>query len=102
MYVIESERLKKRPEVRVGDRIYAVDDRLSTFERINARIKEGCEGEEFATIIGEALGEENFREIKEMDLPYGVMYELVIIVLAAIQDLTVEEARRRFRGGGRQ
>jgi len=96
MYVVDSEKLVKRPEVRIGDRVYEIDNRLSAYERINERVKAG-DGGEFEIIIGETLGGESYEEIVRMDLPYGVMSELVVIILAAIQDLTVEEARSRFR-----
>lgn len=98
MFVIESERLRKRPEVRIGDKIFGIDDRLSTFERINGRLGQSEGGGDFEVIIGEALGAAAFAEILEMDLSYGVMFELVVIILAAIQDLPLEEARARFRG----
>ena len=98
MYVVDGEKLVKRPEVRIGDKVYQIDNRLSAYERINQRVKEG-DGGEFEIIIGEALGGESYAEIVEMDLPFGVMQDVVIIILAAIQDLTVEEARSRFRAG---
>ena len=98
MYSVDSEKLTKRPEIRIGDRVYEIDNRLSAYERINERIKAG-DGGEFEIIIGEALGGENFAEIVRMDLPYGVMSDIVVIVLAAMQDLTVEEARGRFLKG---
>jgi len=97
MYVLDGDKIGKRPEVRIGDRVFEIDNRLSCYQRINARIKAG-DGSDFEVIIGEALGGEGFAEIVAMDLPYGVMGEIVIIVLAAIQDLSVEEARARFRG----
>ena len=98
MYVVDGEKLAKRPEVRIGDRVFEIDNRLSAYMRINERVKEGECGE-FEIIIGEALGMENYAEIVAMDLPYGVMSDIVVIILAAIQDLTVEEARCRFRKG---
>jgi hypothetical protein len=98
MYAVDNEKLNKRPEIRIGDKIYEIDNRLSCYQRIDERIK-GADGSEFEIIIGEALGGENFGEIVGMDLPYGVMSDIVIIILAAIQDLTVEEARSRFRAG---
>ena len=96
VYTIDNEKLIKRPEIRVGDRVYEIDNRLSAFERINERIK-AADGSEIEIILGEALGGEYFEEIRGMDLPYGVMQDIVVIILAAIQDLTVEEARARFR-----
>jgi len=102
MYAIDGDKLTARPEVRLGDKIYQIDNRLSTFERINRRLKEqdGKSESDFAIILCEALGEAAFTAICEMDLSYAVMQELVMIVLAAIQDLTVEEARCRFRKTG--
>ena len=96
MYTINSEKMTKRPEIRIGDKVYEIDNRLSAYERINERIKAG-DGSEFEIIIGEALGGGNYAEIVDADFPYGVMQDVVIIILAAIQDLTVEEARSRFR-----
>ena len=100
MYAIDSEKLVKRPEIRIGDRVFEIDNRLSAYERINERLKAG-DGGEFEIIIGEALGGESYADIVRLDLPYGVMQDVVIIILAAIQDLTVEEARCRFRADKR-
>ena len=96
MYTVDNEKLVKRPEIRIGDRVYEIDNRLSAYERINERVKAG-DGGEFEIIIGEALGGESYGEIVRMDLPYSVMQDVVIIILAAIQDLSQEEAARRFR-----
>ena len=97
MYVVDGEKIGKRPEMRIGDVIFSIDNRLSTFTRINERIKERDGGGDFEIIIGEALGAAAYGRILEMDLAYGVMYDIVVIILAAIQDIGVEEARARFR-----
>ncbi|MDR2167542.1 MAG: hypothetical protein LBE35_06815 [Clostridiales bacterium] len=99
MYQIDNDKLNYQPELRLADRIFKIDNRLSVFRRISARLGEGG-GDEFEIIVGEALGGAALEEILGMDLPYGIMQDLIIIVLAAIQDLPVEEARRRFRGAG--
>jgi hypothetical protein len=104
MYQIDGDKLNKRPELRIDDRIYSIDNRFSVFRRISAGLKAAGgpadnELNEFEIVMGEALGEAAYDEILAMDLPYGVMQELIIIVLAAMQDLPVEEARRRFRFG---
>jgi len=98
MYVIDSTRLNQRPEIRIGDRIFGIDNRLSTFEKMNAHIKNPKDGmREFDIIIGGALGDAAYNEILEMDLPYAVMRDIVVIILAAIQDISEEEAHSRFR-----
>jgi len=96
MYTIDSERMKSRPELRLGDRVFAVDDRLSVFEQMNRRIREGGDSE-FEVIIGMALGAEALAAILEMDLGYAVMRDIVVNILAAIQGLPEDEARARFR-----
>ena len=104
MYKIDGEKLDRRPELRLGDRIYSVDNRLSTFRKISLMLSEneelGQRNDEFEVVVGQALGACAYDEILAMDLPFAAMQELVIIILAAIQDLTPEEARRRFRGTG--
>jgi len=97
MYIIDNEKLNKRPEMRIADKIYTIDNRLSTFQRINERLTTRDGISDFEIIIAEALGTENLQEINNMDLSYGVMHDIVIIILAAIQDVSAEEARSRFR-----
>ena len=99
MYLIEEARLNGRPELRIGDRIFTVNNRLSVFRKINNLLKSDTDTglSELEIVIGCALGQDACDEIFEMDLPYAVMEEIVITILAAMQDLTVEEARRRFR-----
>jgi len=97
MYAIDEAKLNARLEVRIGDKIYQIDNRLSTFERIDRRLREQEGESDFDVIIGEALGNAEYQAIREMDMSYGAMQELVVIVLAALQDLPVEEARLRLR-----
>jgi len=99
MYQISEDRIRVRPEIRLGDKIYSVDNRLSTYRRISAGL-EGQGVDELEVVLGEALGRQAYEEILGMDLSFAVMQEMVVIVLAAIQDLPLEEARRRFRGNG--
>ena len=99
MFVIDEEKLTQRPEMRLGNYVYKIDNRLSVFERMNRRIKDG-DGSEFEVIIGGALGDATYKEILEMDLPFSVMQDIVIVILAAIQGIGEDEARARFRQGG--
>jgi len=99
VYSVDSEKLNKRPEMRVGDRVFVIDNRLSTFERMRKELDKS-DTAEMGVVMSFGLGHDAYLELVEMDLPYAVMEEIVIIVLAAIQDLEVDEARRRFRGKG--
>lgn len=95
MYQIDNDKLNQRPEVRIGDKIFTIDNRLSTFRKISSALGGGSD--ELEAVLAQALGKDAYEEVLRMDLPYSVMQELIIIVLAAIQDLPLEEARRRFR-----
>ena len=98
MYSIPQELIEKSPEIRIGDKIYKIDNKLSTFLRILKRLdSEKAENNELNIIIGEALGKKALEEIVSADLPYTIMHEIIIIILAAIQGLEIEEARSRFK-----
>lgn len=96
MYNIDREKLTKRPEIRIGDKIYSIDNRLSTFQRMRKELDES-QNMEMETVISFGLGHDVYLELLEMDLPFSVMEEIVIIILAGIQDLEVDKARQRFQ-----
>jgi len=98
LFAITNERLTARPEIRIGDRVFGIDTRLSIFEGINRRLREGDAGD-FEIIIAGALGEAAYADILAMDLSFGVMRDIVIFILAAIQEISEDEARGRFRPG---
>ena len=95
MYFIDDERIKKKAEVRIGDKVYGVDNRLSTFLRLTKRLDE--EGDEMETIISESLGKAAFDEIIKRDYSYPVMKDIAVMCLAAMQEIEVSEMQARFR-----
>jgi hypothetical protein len=101
IYEINGEELDDRPEIRVGEATFAVDNRLRTFERINAGLK-NMETGEFEFIIRNALGDDAYGAISEMNPPLPLANRIVTLIMAAMQGVTEEEASRRFqRGDGR-
>jgi len=94
MYQIK---INPQPELRIGDKIYTINNKLSTFRQILKSLSNGAN--EMETVLALALGEAAFAEIVAQDLPYATMQEIVINILAAIQDMPVEEAKRRFYHG---
>jgi len=96
LYTVDKDRLEKRPEIRIRDKVYVIDNRLSTFERMRRELDK-ANSAEMGVVISHGIGHDAYVELMEMDLPFGVMEDIVIIILAAIQDLEVEEARKRFR-----
>ena len=98
MYEVERALLEGKPEVRIGDKVYAVDDRMSTFARMNRALGDAqTELSEFGIILEHGLSKEAAAEIEEMDLSFAAMHSVVLLVMAAMQGVGEEEARRRFR-----
>ncbi len=97
MYTVDKALLTETPEIRIGDKIYKVDNRLSTVKKVGEAVK-GQPEDEMDITIRLCLGEAAHKEILEMDLPAPAMQEIVIIISAAVSGITVEEAKKRFLG----
>ena len=98
MYEVEKVLLDAKPEVRVGDKVYLVDNRMSTFVKMNRELAEAkTELSEFDIILECGLGREAAGEIGTMDLSFAAMQRIVLLVMAAMQGVSEEEAMRRFR-----
>lgn len=98
LYAIDKELLTEKPEIRIGDKVYTVDDRMRTFEKMNVELESvNVKGNEFEIIIRNALGERAACEIASMDLSFTVMQKIIILIMAAMQDITEEQAEKRFQ-----
>lgn len=98
-YAIDKALLTEKPEIEIGNKIYVVDDRLTTFEKLNKAL-EKAKDNEFDVIFANFLGEAAAKEIKEMDLSFAATQKLSAYIMAAVQDITVEEAEARFQKFG--
>lgn len=98
LYTLDKQAIEDKPELRIGDKVYKIDDRYSTFERINRELQSKDSGSEFEIIVGGALGGTALEEITALDLPFSAMQKTVTLIMAAIQGIDEEEAERRFRG----
>lgn len=98
LYTLDKQAIEEKPELRIGDRVYKIDDRYSTFERINRELQSKESGSEFEIIVGGALGTAALDEITALDLPFAAMQRVVTLIMAAIQGVDEEEAACRFRG----
>jgi hypothetical protein len=100
LYTVSKEMLAEKPEIRIGDKVYTVDDRMRTVEKMDGALRAAeNKGKEFEMIIGCALGEGALAEIMAMDLSFSAMQRIVILVMAAMQDISEEAAEKRFRNG---
>lgn len=85
LYTLDEKLLCGSPEIRIGERIYPVDDRTSTvmkalslFERGGS---EGSDTDRYGELFSLAFGE-NAGEIAEMDMPFAAYRRLAEAVIA--------------------
>ncbi len=91
MYTLDDKLLIGSPEVRIGDKVYPVDDRMSTVKKLDK-----INTEDSDAIIKLAFGDKA-KEIIGMDLPFAAYIQLVKIVVAAMTGEDAEEVDARFR-----
>lgn len=92
-YTLDNKLLTDCPEIRIGDTVYAVDDREPTVRKILAIQKNEAAAENFDwadKVFELALGKKGFDAIQKMRLPFPAYRKLLELVLEAI---TGQEAR---------
>ncbi|MBR4510065.1 MAG: hypothetical protein IKP25_05215 [Ruminococcus sp.] len=85
MYTLDKKLLCGSPEIRVGEKVYPVDDRTKTVKKILKLFK--SEGSDDADNTEEALKlafGERYKEIEELDMPFAAYQELVELVIKAM------------------
>lgn len=96
LYTIDGKLLTDKPEIRIGDKIYVVDNRKSTIDKAQAAIAKCKEGEESDVMIKFVLGEKAAKEIEALDLPIPALTSLGIAIRAAIEGIDYEVAEKRM------
>lgn len=95
MYTLDNKLLTEKPEIRIGDKVYAVDDRAKTVKKLKD-LKE--EGDNASNIIFEmALGKDAAKEIEAMELSMAAEMSLVEIITAAMLGEDTEVVKARFQ-----
>ena len=92
MYTLDDKLLTETPEVRIGDKVYPVDDRASTVRKL-MKIKQ----DDSDAVLRLAFGEKAFKEIDGMDIPFPAHLQLVKIVIAAMTGEEIAEVDARFQ-----
>ncbi len=81
------------PQLKIGDKLYTVDNRQKTFDKIQK-----LESKDDANKIFEiALGEKAAKEVEEMNLPVENYSYLVFCVMGAITGEDPEELQKRAK-----
>ncbi len=91
-YTLDGALLAETPEIRIGDKIYKVDNRTSNVKKLEEIGQNDVEA-----ILAVAFGEAAKDEIVAMDMPFPAMMQLNILVVAAMTDDTPEKVRDRFQ-----
>lgn len=96
VYTLSEELINSKPEIRIGDKIYKVDDRKKTVDKISKISKKSPEDAD-GEMIKLALGEKAAKEIEEMDLPFPAYTQLLTLIGAAVSGEKPEEIVARFQ-----
>ncbi|WP_050698040.1 hypothetical protein [Anaeromassilibacillus senegalensis] len=101
LYTLDEKLLTERPEIRIGDKVYPVDDRQKTVEQVTNLTTKYSEEKDLNKGIKEtfklAFGDAAAKEIDEMNLPFVAYQQVFQLVMAAIMGETPEAVAKRFQ-----
>lgn len=99
LYTLDDKLLTEVPEVRVGDKVYPVDNRQKTVMAIQRAMEQtdADPAAQMSAALRLALGEQAERELAARDLPYPAVQAQFALVLAAVTGEEAEAVQRRFR-----
>lgn len=98
LYTLDEKLLVGTPEIRVGDKVYPVDDRQKTVKKLMKLIEgEKSSAESMDQALKLAFGEKAAREIDERNLPFPAYEKLFELVMAAMTGEEPEEISARFQ-----
>ena len=98
LYTLDGKLLTETPEIRVGEKIYPVDNRQKTVKKLMAlNVEKADLDAQIDAVLKLAFGPEAFREIDGMDLPFPAYQKLFELVMAAVTGEEPEEIEARFQ-----
>lgn len=100
LYTMDEALLTDTPEIRIGGKIYPVDNRQKTVVKLmNATKNIGKEYDQGAMqkALALAFGEDAAKEIDGMDLPFPAYQRLFELVMAAMTGEEPEAVNARFQ-----
>lgn len=109
MYTLDKKLLCGSPEIRIGEKVYPVDDRKSNVMKIMQLYKksrdESADGMESTEKALELAFGKGYKEIESLDLPFAAYQELIELVIAALtgeepadyEERRKQEKEQRFR-----
>lgn len=84
MYSFDNKLLCGSPEIRIGDKVYSIDDRTSTVKKVLKVFKENGENLDTADEVLKLAFGKSYEEIAKMDMPFSAYQKLTETVISAI------------------
>ena len=84
MYTLDKKLLCSSPEIRIGEKVYPVDDRKNTVIKLTKLFNDSKGDVEKVDEALELAFGEKFKEIDEMDLSFAAYQKLFELVIAAM------------------
>lgn len=100
LYTLDKKLLVGTPEIRIGEKVYPVDDRQKTVKKVMKMQTQGEENKDVDKLMDETLKlafGESFKEIDNMNLPFAAQQQLFELVVAAMTGEEPEEVSARFQ-----
>lgn len=97
IYTTDGKLLTETPQIQIGDKLFAIDNRKSTYDKMQEAVSKCTNGNEERIILEHAFGKAQMKEIDAMELSVKGMMNLLTYVHAAIFDISFEEAEARFQ-----
>lgn len=93
MYSFDNKLLFGSPEIRIGDKVYPIDDRTSTVKKVlkifNNKENDNLDNADEALKL--AFGK-NYTEIANMDMPFSAYQKLTETVISAMTGQETEQS----------
>lgn len=104
MYILDEALLTAKPEIRIDDKIYPVDNRQKTvIQLMNATKNIGKEYNQDAMqkALALALGNDAAKEVDAMNLPFPAYQRLFELVMAAMTGEAPDAVDARFQAAAK-
>ena len=93
MYSLDNKLLCGSPEIRIGDKVYSIDDRTSTVKKVlkifSSKENDNLDSADEALKL--AFGK-NYSEISGMDMPFSAYQKLTETVISAMTGQETEQS----------
>jgi len=92
LYTLDGKLLTETPEIRIGEKVYPVDNRTSTVKKLM-----NIDQNDIDAVLKLAFGNKAAKEIDEQDIPFAAYVQLVKVVIAAMTGEDEDEIDARFQ-----